>query len=367
MQDSAAVRNLNSAPNQLSTNFPTPSVIVTPPAQVASENETQVSSPVKLSIGDSGIVDLGVQRPRQETVVNLRSPELVKPKKHSLSQPVVLAQAAEIQSIENASPSLPDASAQPKSRLIESNLPVALPKKPPSQDRPSPDLSSHSSGLEHVQNEKPALIDESRVASPLPLVSQNSGRTGEFVTIGPTEPAVSDKAIEPTGYQPPTKVVAARNDSALRQYALRNKPEKTYDLESRGTYTINTPLLVESTVSLNPDVCTVFNNGNSITVAGVSTGNTRVAIAYPSGETRVIEVNVLPVGQQFSRPQSEIDHVKEHVRKVFPDSRIQIVSLPTGEVEVRGTTPTEADARKILELVRKVCLVPVHDRLTSGR
>jgi hypothetical protein len=180
------------------------------------------------------------------------------------------------------------------------------------------------------------------------------------------EPTAQPTA-QPTAYQPQTRAVATRNDSALRQYALRNKPEKTYDVESQGTCAINTPFLVASTVSLNADVCTVFSNGNSITIAGVSAGNTRVAVASQTGETRLIEVNVLPVGQQFSRPESEIDQVKELVGKVFPDARVQIVSLPTGEVEIRGTTSTESDARKILELVRKVCLVPVHDRLKSDR
>jgi hypothetical protein len=286
------------------------------------------SGPVKLSIGDNGIVDLGVQRPRQDAVVNSRAPELVRPKKYSVAQPVVLAQAAEIQETDDTGPSLPTVLNGTEPRLTEPNLPA------------------------------PA------VATGLPLSIQTEQPQ---TAVSPSVTAVVAPKPEPVAQPSTQRVAAPQGEAALRQYAVRGKPEKTYDIETRGTYLIDVPFVIASTVSLDSDVCTVFNNGKSITVAGGSTGNTRVAIVSQSGEARLIEVNVLPVGQQFSRPQSDIDQVKDLIGKVFPDARVQIVSLPTGEVEVKGTTSNESDARKILELVRKVCLVPVHDRLKSGR
>jgi hypothetical protein len=363
MQDSAVPMRANSAVDPLSTSFMTSAVTVTTSTPLTIENgKAQGSGPVKLNIGDSGIVDLGAQRPRQETTVTSRTPELVKPKKYSISQSVVLAQAAEIQPHENAPPSLKAEPDQAEPRLLEPNLPALLPDMSQADKIPArefqPKNDSDQLPQDQIQNEKQTGINEPQIAYPNSLMPPNSSRSAAVASVSPALPITPIKSVEPA---------ASQTELALRQHALRNQPEKTYDIESRGTYSIDTPFLVAAAASLDSNICTVFNNGNSITIAGGSTGNTRVAIASQTGETRLIEVNVLPVGQQFSRPQSEIDQVKELIGKVFPDARVQIVSLPTGEVEVKGVTSTESDARKILELVRKVCLVPVHDRLKSGR
>ena len=373
MQHSAAAPNASPAPAPLPSDYAISSATVTPSTPLTIKNEkTQGSGPVKLSIGDSGIVDLGVQRPRQETVVASRTPELVKPKKYSISQPVVLAQAAEIQSFDNASPSLPVGPSQPEPQLFEPNLPSTLPKMVPAEEQKPVELLSNRPNQEYTPDEQ--LPNESSIVASKPTFAKSvsfstpdSSRTATAATETPSMPVAPSKPAELTASQLPTKATTSQGDLALRQYALRNAPEKTYQIESQGTYSIDAPFTVASIASLDSDVCTVFINGNSVIMAGGSTGNTRVAIASQSGETRLIEVNVLPVGQQFSRPQSEIDQVKELIGKVFPDARVQILSLPTGEVEVKGTASTESDARKILELVRKVCLVPVHDRLKSGR
>lgn len=341
---------------------------VTASTPLSIENGKPISSgPVKLSIGDSGIVDLGVQRPRQEPVVTSRAPELVKPKKYSVTQPVVLAQAAEIQSDDSPSLSLPVSTESVGPSLIEPR--VSEPRLPaPAVAHAMPD---HLSGqrqqggaivdaYEPIRNATPAV--NAPVALPQP--------TPRAAVVEAVTPSVGVSAAPKTDtvkQQTAPRAAASPNDASLRQFAIRNKPEKSYEIESRGTYVIDVPFVIAGSVSLDADVCTVFNNSNSITVAGGTTGNTRVAIASQTGEVRLIEVTVLPVGQQFSRPQSELDQVKELIGKVFPDARVQIISLPSGEIEVKGITSSESDARKIMELVRKVCLVPVHDRIKAGR
>jgi hypothetical protein len=267
-------------------------------------------------------------------------PNLLEPNLIELKLPVPLAQTTpvdELQSNQNAT--------------FPSSIPLAEPAAAEVSTKPS---------------EPSETISEPQIASSDSLAAPNALKLPEVPETSPT--AIVNPTIQPQLGLPQlkTKVEGAQNE-ALRQYAINNKPEKSYDIESRSTYAIDMPFAVASTSSLHSDICTVFKNGNSITIAGGAAGNTRVAIASQTGETRVIEVNVLPVGQQFSRPQSDIDQVKELIGKVFPDAKVQIVSLPTGDVEVKGITSTESDARKILELVRKVCLVPVHDRLKSGR
>lgn len=377
MHDSANRMNAMLEPAPLTESYVTSSVAVTATPPMTIENEkSNAAGPVKLSIGDSGIVDLGVQRPRQDTVVNSRAPELVKPRKYSVSQPVVLAQAAEFQSAENDSPLMPAPANQVATAPGAGSFTVANPNTASTDNRLSEASLPNVSQSENLQP-KPMLnavetrIPELPVAHASPLVSPKNARALASASTNNSVAVVPVKPAEPTGtaraLPSQSKAAGIGEDSVLRQQALSSKPEKIYDIESRGTYAIDTPFSVASAISLDSNICTVFNNGNSITIAGGTTGNTRVAIASQTGETRVIEVNVLPVGQQFSRPQSEIDQVKELIGQVFPDARVQIVSLPSGEVEVKGVTSSESDARKILELVRKVCLVPVHDRLKAGR
>lgn len=379
MQGSATALNAAlPAPAPLSTSYVTSSNAVTATTPMTIENEkANAGGPVKLSIGDSGIVDLGVQRPRQDAVVNSRAPELVKPKKYSVSQPVVLAQAAELLSVDDSSQLVQSPSNQVEATPIAPSFPVGVPELPMTHD-PVPMASvpnaSHTESLPAQPIPNPAV--ETRLPTlPIPhsspLVPPKNARasspasTSSSVAVAPVKP--SEPTVPAPAIPSQSKAAGIGEDSVLRQHALRSKPEKMYDIESRGTYAIDTPFSVASAISIDSNICTVFNNGNSITIAGGTTGNTRVAIASQTGETRVIEVNVLPVGQQLSRPQIEIDQVKELIGQVFPDARVQIVSLPSGEVEVKGVTSTESDARKILELVRKVCLVPVHDRLKAGR
>lgn len=377
MQDFSTNQKSNPATAPLTTSFVTSSVTVTPSTPITFENEkSQGSGPVRLSFDDNGIVDLGVQRPRQQTVVNSRPPELVKPKKYSLAQPVVLAQAAEIPAFDEPSPSMPAVPNLLEPNLIELKLPVPLAQTTPVDELQSNQNATFPSSIPLAEpaaaevstkpSEPSETISEPQIASSDSLAAPNALKLPEVTETSPT--AIVNPTIQPQLGLPQlkTKAEGAQNE-ALRQYAINNKPEKSYDIESRSTYAIDMPFAVASTSSLHSDICTVFKNGNSITIAGGAAGNTRVAIASQTGETRVIEVNVLPVGQQFSRPQSDIDQVKELIGKVFPDAKVQIVSLPTGDVEVKGITSTESDARKILELVRKVCLVPVHDRLKSGR
>lgn len=377
MHDSANLKNAISEPAPLSTSYVTSSVAVTATTPMTIENgKATAGGPVKLSIGDSGIVDLGVQRPRQDAVVNSRAPELVKPRKYSVSQPVVLAQAAEFQSAENDNPLMPSPSTQVAAGPGDPSFPVATSSLASIDNRLPEAVLPAPSTPENVQAQPMLNAAETRtpelpVAQASPLLPPKSVRASATASTNNSVAVVPVKPAEPTiparALPSPSKSAGVGDDSVLRQQALSVKPEKMYDIESRGTYAIDTPFSVASAISLDPNICTVFNNGNSIIIAGGTTGNTRVAIASHSGETRIIEVNVLPVGQQFSRPQSEIDQVKELIGQVFPDARVQIVSLPSGEVEVKGVTSTESDARKILELVRKVCLVPVHDRLKAGR
>jgi predicted RNA binding protein with dsRBD fold (UPF0201 family) len=74
-------------------------------------------------------------------------------------------------------------------------------------------------------------------------------------------------------------------------------------------------------------------------------------------------VKVLSTGQQPATPKSDLDQVKEMIANLFPDANLLFTNQDSGGIEVRGTTKSEGEARKVLEIVRRICLVPVEDKV----
>ena len=63
-----------------------------------------------------------------------------------------------------------------------------------------------------------------------------------------------------------------------------------------------------------------------------------------------------------SEPQ-DLGTLDTTIHTLYPNSAVRIVANPDGTITVSGRAMDERQARKILQLVRKLCLLPVHDRL----
>lgn len=294
--------------------------------------ETTAKGPIKFSFGDDGIVDLGVQRSFQPPTLVQRSPELVRPKKFSVSQVVTVAADADL-SVEPRAVSSPSAVSSPGTVIpqvgratAEVNPPEAEPRRSfiPAPTPPTPSLSLG------VPN-KPASISAGPVGVSSPVEFRSS--------------AVS-----------PVPAVARLPESAIAV-------EKTYDIEVLGTYTLDPATSVESVVARDPETCSVFHNGRMITVVGNKAGSTVVEIRGVDQAVRAIGVTVLPTGRLHAAPSTELDKVKEMISQHFPTAKLGFVQESEGGIVVRGTVRSEADARKILELIRKLCLVPIKDQI----
>jgi hypothetical protein len=53
--------------------------------------------------------------------------------------------------------------------------------------------------------------------------------------------------------------------------------------------------------------------------------------------------------------------------QLYPDCEFEIRAAENGSLTVEGNAPNESTARKVLGLVRKICLVPVHDHVIVER
>ena len=113
-------------------------------------------------------------------------------------------------------------------------------------------------------------------------------------------------------------------------------------------------------------VCKVLHNGRTVSLVGNQVGTTLVQLwTSELGETpQVIRVNVAQQRGKVQATRNEVKDIKQVIAQGFPRANVNIVSKEDGAIEVRGTTDSEESAKRILELVRKLYLVPVKDKLT---
>ena len=291
----------------------------------------KVEGPVKFSLGDTGVKDFGVQGTHIAPPSLSRAPELVKPKRFSVSQTVVLARNSEF--VDGTSETF---SSEPTVQE------VALPK---------------------VREENIVKQTASESPSVAPQASENRETPLTHGMVSLTKPSKSKSTSERNFVGLASSSTPAGLEDSNSDNWRTVEVEREYEIETLGTYSIDAPFEIARVETQNPECCGVFNNGRAITVVGKAEGHTKVAILSKDHQRRVVGVKVLPSGQQTATPKSNLDQVKEMIANLFPDANLTFSSLESGGIEVRGTTKSESEARKVLELVRRICLVPVDDKV----
>lgn len=315
-------------PSDTSRSQPLPS----PPTKNQSKNQSivpKVEGPVKFSLGDTGVKDFGFQGTNVAPPSLSRAPELVKPKRFSVSQTVVLARNSEFVDTETFS-------SEPTVQE------VALPKV------------REENIVKQTASESPAVA---------PHASENKETPLTHGMVSLTKPSKSKSTSERNFVGLASSSTPAGLEDSNSDNWRTIEVEREYEIETLGTYSIDAPFEIARVETQNPECCGVFNNGRAITVVGKAEGHTKVAILSKDHQRRVVGVKVLPSGQQTATPKSNLDQVKEMIANLFPDANLTFSSLESGGIEVRGTTKSESEARKVLELVRRICLVPVDDKV----
>lgn len=299
-----------------------------PQKQVAAQ---KTGGPVKFNLGDAGVTDFGFQGTSISPPSLSRAPELVKPKKFSVGQTVVLAQSSEIsEGTDSVQPLELDGKEIIRSGVYRQNV-VTQANSNASSETPH----------EAVIQEKPA--SSGVVALPKPSKSKSVADRNLAELAGNTSSDHSETITQDSWHSV--------------------EVEREYDIELLGTYSIDAPFEIVRIETQDPECCSVFNNGRAITVVGKAEGSSKVAIISKDHQRRVVGVKVLSTGQQPATPKSDLDQVKEMIANLFPDANLSFTNQDSGGIEVRGTTKSEGEARKVLEIVRRICLVPVEDKV----
>ncbi|MFN7449566.1 MAG: hypothetical protein ACK5RF_14895 [Pirellula sp.] len=303
-----------------------------PPSPSVQPSEKQVAvvqkpkGPVKFNVADAGVKDFGFQGASVTPPSLSRAPELVKLKKYSVSQTVVLAHSTDVSD---------------EASTASNRLEVLKPEV-------------------EGQNIVRQTVSESRSDLPRETIQDKQFTSGLVSLSKPPKPTNStDRNF--VGVANTANSTARESASPDAWHGV--EVERDYDIEIMGTYSIDAPFEIARIEAQDPECCSVFNNGRSITVVGKNQGHTKVAIISKDQQRRVVGVKVLPTGRQQSTPKSDLEQVKEMISNLFPDANLTFSNLDSGSIEIRGTTNSEGEARKVLELVRRICLVPVEDKV----
>ncbi len=295
--------------------------------------------PIRVSIGDSVKSEVPTYPSvASASVVKNRLPEQVKPKPTQITHTVSLAQSTEID-LSAPNHSLDEISTMPPSTAVVPSTVVVVKAKLAPQSLDSTRTDSRSNA-----NAK---------ATP-----------GGFVSLAPPPlPEVNASTAEAEqngGATPPSKL-----DSRW----ANGSPSAIIDLESQSAKAMDISGGIHAITVENEDVCRILHDAKTITLVGNQIGSTLVQIwTNESKETPLlVRVNVSQPWQKSHSKPTDVRDVKHAVAQAFPNANINIFANADGTLEVRGTTDSEASAKQILGIVRKICLVPVKDKVTVSR
>ena len=288
--------------------------------------------PIRVSLGGSVKSevppDLSVASVSASVLKN-RLPEQIKPKPTQITHTVSLAQSTEI-------------------------------------DLPAPEHSLDE--ISTVSLATVAVVNEQLAPQSLDKTTDSRSNAEEtpdgFVSLAP--PSLPEFVA---GTEEVTQTGGATPPSTLDPRWANGSPSAIIELESQSAKAMDIPGGIKTITVENEDVCRILHDAKTITLVGNRIGSTLVEIwTNEAKETpMLVRVNVSQPWQKSNSRPTDVRDVKHAVAQAFPKANINVFTNADGTLEVRGTTDSEASAKQILGIVRKICLVPVNDRVTVSR
>lgn len=292
---------------------------------------------IRVSLGDSGVKQNSLPPASEKSKAvtpKPRTPQLVKAKATQISHTVVVAQSADFDSTE---PSVPEEMARPvevETSLVPSSIARAA-----------------------FENEKDAVEPKKSSAAQVAI-----------------KDAVPDPLLEivPPPANTVGTVVDRTTDDARRKFDARPEIQSVaavIELESLTATNIDLTGKLTGLAVQDESVCKVIQSDRMVALVGNQVGTTLVQIwsADLGDKPQMIRVNVTQKKGHFQTGRDDVKDIKQVIAQIFPRAEVNIINLNDGGIEVRGATESEESAKRILELIRKVYLVPVKDKLVVTR
>ncbi len=288
---------------------------------------------IRMSFAD-GVESFSVTSPK------VRAPQLIKPKRTQLEHTVTLAHSTEIESRQVYDE--PEVNV-PSVEVDASLVPFAI---------------SGTKSYNKSKGNGPQAVVTDAVSD-------------AFVALAPPARELQIDS-QPGGNKVKSLGADPNVDRSRRKFDARPAnqiPIASVDLECLAATAMDLPGKLVAIAVQDENVCKALHNERTVSLVGNQPGTTLVQIWTEDlgDKPQVIKVNVAQQGGKYQATATEVRDINQLISHSFPRANVSIVSKEDGGIEVAGTTESEETARRILELVRKLYLVPVKDKLIVSK
>lgn len=189
-------------------------------------------------------------------------------------------------------------------------------------------------------------------------------------------------ALEPTALEPDASMDEAlllsetKGDEAipLRLEGPKATPKPSYseeqlekalavELDSQSAREILFDTPIDRIVVSDEKVCRAMASDGRVYLVGLELGESMIEVQPKDGmESRLLRVKVVAPWQR-SHGAMDLNQLVHAIAPLSPNGNLTIQAKNDGSLVVRGTVDSKETAKRIMELIRKMILVPVVDQL----
>ena len=327
---------------------------------------TPVQSAVRISIADSNSQSstgsAEDQKANSPAPPKNRVPQLVKLKPTQLSHTVVLAQSTDLDVTKaNDQPEEFVPAVEVDASLVPSSISNGIVGS-------SHDISRNSKSGSIAKAVVSDTVEDAFISFMPPEVRpSNSGTSSSKRIEGGTK---KDSNVQGFQLDAPDDIETIDNSRRKFDSGMTGQASiATVELECLTAASMDLPGKLTALAVQDESVCKVLHNARSVSIVGNQVGTTLIQVwtSELGDRPQVIRVNVAHQRGKVPATRNEVKDIKQVIAQSFPRADVNIISNEDGSIEVRGTTDSEESAKRILDLVRKLYLVPVKDKLAVTR
>jgi Flp pilus assembly secretin CpaC len=183
-----------------------------------------------------------------------------------------------------------------------------------------------------------------------------------------TEPVPTDRSSSAPQFElapEPPMQLAAPSMQVVKKYTDQELASAVLvELESQGAREVQIDGAIQSLMVSQERVCRALASDGRIYLVGGELGESIVEVRSSShAEPKLLRVKVIAPWQRSHHGVADLDQLLHAVRPLCPDSKLSIRAQEDGSIVVQGKVDSRETAKRVLELTRKLILVPVVDKL----
>lgn len=192
-----------------------------------------------------------------------------------------------------------------------------------------------------------------------PILSKPTAPAASAIAAQGATPLAFDTVVVPAG------TAAAGNPGPTAP----TRAAAVVDIECLNATSIPMQSTVVRIAVADEEVCKVIPSGKSLSVVANKIGRTQVSVWTADGGAKpiVVDINVVQPWHKTASKTDDIARAQNAIATMYPTAKVELRPMPDGTLDVRGQVDSEENARKVVDLVRKMFLVPVTDHVKSFR